>query len=121
MEHRTMTDVWTYRNPGWLDADLTGYEIEAADGDIGKVDECNREVGANYLVVDTGPWIFGKKVMLPAGVVKDIDHDSEKIFVDRTKDEIKNAPEFDEARYREPLYRDELGAYYGPRAADRRF
>jgi hypothetical protein len=26
-----------------------------------------------FLVVDTGPWILGKKVMLPAGAVKDVD------------------------------------------------
>ena len=33
----------------------------------------------------------------------------------RTKDEIKNAPEFDEERYRDQGYRDELGSYYGGR------
>jgi hypothetical protein len=30
-----------------------------------------------------------------------------------TKDEIKNAPEFDEARYTDEAYRAELGGYYG--------
>ena len=40
-----------------------------------------------------GPWIFGKKIMLPAGVLKTVDHVNEKVFVNRTKDEIKNAPE----------------------------
>ena len=48
--------------------DLTGFSVEALDGSIGKIDEASNEVGASYLVVDTGPWIFGKKVMLPAGV-----------------------------------------------------
>ena len=48
-------------------------------------------------MVDTGPWIFGKKVMLPAGVLKTVDHVNEKVFVNRTKDEIKNAPEFDDS------------------------
>ncbi|HLM36216.1 MAG TPA: hypothetical protein VK287_00350 [Gaiellaceae bacterium] len=51
--------------------------------------------------------------MLPAGLIRDIDPDTETIFVSRTKDEIKNAPEFDEKRYREQGYRDELGEYYG--------
>jgi hypothetical protein len=41
------------------------------------------------LVVDIGPWIFGKKVMLPAGVVSAIDVDDAAIKVDRTKDEIR--------------------------------
>jgi hypothetical protein len=33
--------------------------------------------------------------------------------VNRTKDEIKDSPEFDESTYREPAYRDEIGGYYG--------
>jgi hypothetical protein len=48
--------------------DLTGFDVEAADGSIGKVDEATQEVGESYLVVDTGVWIFGKKVLLPAGL-----------------------------------------------------
>lgn len=37
----------------------------------------------------------------------------------RTKDEIKEAPEFDEDRYREQDYRDELGGYYESRSDTR--
>jgi hypothetical protein len=77
---------------------LTGFSVEALDGSIGKIDEASNEVGSSYLVVDTGPWIFGKKVMLPAGVVRDVDLDTQTIFVNRTKDEIKDAPEFDQDR-----------------------
>jgi hypothetical protein len=95
------------------DIDLTGFKVEATDGDIGKVDEATHEVGGSFIVVDTAPWIFGKKVMIPAGLIRDIDPDTETIFVNRTKDEIKNAPEFDEKRYREQSYRDELATYYG--------
>lgn len=94
-------------------ADLSGYDVEATDGGIGKVDEANYEVGSAYLVVDTGPWIFGRKVLLPAGTVDRVDHDDRKVYVDRSKSEIKSAPEFDEQTYTEPVYRDKLGAYYG--------
>ena len=76
------------------------------------MDEATYDVGASYVVVDTGPWIFGKKVMLPAGVVQRVDLDSETIFVDRTKDEIKNSPEFDENLYRDESYRSQLRSYY---------
>src|SRR5215207_2166269 len=100
-----MTELWAYREPTWRDAALTGLKVEATDGSIGKIDEASHEVGAGYLVVDTGPWIFGKKVMLPAGVIQRVDHDEEKVYVNRAKDEIKNAPEFDEDRYREDEYR----------------
>ena len=92
--------------------DLSGYKVEARDGDIGKVDEATHEAGGSYVVVDTGPWIFGKKVMLPAGVIRDLNPDTESVFVNLTKDEIKNAPEFDEKHYRDQSYRSELGDYY---------
>jgi hypothetical protein len=79
------------------------------------VDNATYEAGGSYLVVDTGPWILGKKVMLPAGVVSDIDLDTEIVAVNLTKDEIKNAPEFDEERYRDDAYRSEIAGYYGAR------
>ena len=105
-------EMWNYTVQTPQNLDLTGFKVEATDGEIGKVDEATHEVGASFLIVDTGPWIFGKKMMLPAGVIRDIDPDTETIFVNRTKDEIKNAPEFDETRYSDPRYRDELGGYY---------
>ncbi len=108
------TDLWTYTSTSLSQRDLTGFSVEALDGGIGKVDNATSDIGESFLVVDTGPWIFGKKVMLPAGVVRDVDLDTETVFVNRTKDQIKNAPEFDEDRYRDPKYRNELGGYYGP-------
>jgi hypothetical protein len=66
----------------------------------------------SYIVVDTGPWIFGKKVLLPAGVVQRVDLDSETVFVNRTKDEIKDAPEFDQTNYLGDAYRSQVGDYY---------
>src|SRR6478736_5601656 len=108
MEPR-VTDIWAYTENSWSTADLTGFKVEAQDGGIGKVDEASNEVGSSYIVVDTGPWIFGKKVMLPAGVVMKVDHDDEKVFVNRTKDQIKNAPEFDDSMIKDEGYRGRLG------------
>ena len=51
--------------------------------------------------------------MLPAGVVRSVDPDAETVFVDRTKDAIKDSPEYDEDKYNDPDYRNELGSYYG--------
>ncbi|HEY8406968.1 MAG TPA: PRC-barrel domain-containing protein [Gaiellaceae bacterium] len=113
----TTTDIWVYRETSWTQRELAGFSVEAIDGSIGKVDEASNDVSASYIVVDTGPWIFGKKVMLPAGVIRDVDLDAETVFVNRTKDQIKNAPEFDEKRYRDDKYRSSLGSYYGPGGA----
>ena len=111
-------DPWTYGNAETLgvdatrNLDLTGFSVEATDGGIGKVDEATYETSRSYIVVDTGPWIFGKKVLLPAGVVQRVDLDSETVFVNRTKDVIKNAPEFDEMNYRDDAYRSQVSDYY---------
>jgi hypothetical protein len=107
------TDLWTYRDTTVVGTNLIGYSVEAIDGGIGKVDEATDDIGASYIVIDTGPWIFGKKVMLPAGVIDRVDHADETVYVSRTKDEIKSAPEFDESRYRDEAYRTELAGYYG--------
>ena len=108
-----IVEIWTYREQSYGAIDFSGYKVEAIDGDIGKVDEASNDVGSSYIVVDTGPWIFGKKVMLPAGVISNVDLDTETVFVNRTKEEIKNSPEFDPDRYRDDSYRGQLGDYYG--------
>jgi hypothetical protein len=119
MQRSAVIELWTFKDPEALgvdmtqNVDLTGFEVEATDGKIGKIDEATYEVGGSYVVVDTGPWIFGKKVLLPAGVIQRVDLDTETVFVDRMKDEIKNAPEFDESAYRDESYRSTLGSYYG--------
>jgi hypothetical protein len=110
-------DPWTYPESSRMAAgsgvDLIGFDVEATDGHIGKIDEATYDTGASYVVVDTGPWIFGKKVMLPAGTITRVDSDERKVYVDRTKEQIKNAPEFDKDTYTEPDYRDRLGDHYG--------
>lgn len=109
----TMTDMYAYPEQGWSMLDLSGYQVEATDGEIGSVDETTNEVGSGSLIVDTGPWIFGRKVMLPAGVISRIDEGDQRIWVNLTKDQIKNSPEFDETAYTDQAYRDEVGTYYG--------
>ena len=111
---QTTTDIWTFYEPSTDAANLIGFSVEATDGGIGKIDEATGETGRSQLIVDTGPWIFGKKVLLPAGVVERVDLDTETVFVSRTKDEIKNAPEFDKDELRDDEdYRSRVGGYYG--------
>ena len=109
----SVVEIWTYRDSSYVSSDLIGYRVEAIDGHIGKVDEASNQVDLNYIVVDTGPWIFGKKVLLPAGVIGSVDNENETVHVNRTKDQIKASPEFRE-NYRDEEYRDEIGTYYGP-------
>ena len=94
------TDVWTNKNREQLrydpasGLDLSGYSVEALDGSIGKIDKATYEAAQSLLIVDTGPWIFGRKVMIPAGIVDRVDEADEKVWVNRTKEQIKDAPEY---------------------------
>lgn len=88
--------VWSYRDTTWnQDRDLVGYDVEATDGSIGKIDEASTEASGQWLVVDTGFWIFGKKRLIPAGAVTGVDHDGENVMVNMTKEQIKSAPDYE--------------------------
>jgi Protein of unknown function (DUF2795) len=107
-------EIWAFRGVPTT-VDLEGYGVEAADGSVGTIDESTTKGRENYLVVDTGPWIFGKHVLLPAGVVERIDTADEKVFVNRSRDEIKNAPEYDPDNGATEPYRQQVGSYYAAR------
>jgi len=108
----TVVDMYVYAEPKWSTLDLSGFSVEALDGSIGKVDETTHEVGSGSLICDTGPWIFGTKVMIPASFISRIDENDRRIRVNLTKDQIKNAPEFDESSLHNAAYLDELATYY---------
>jgi hypothetical protein len=105
-----MTDVWTYRDETW-DQDLSGYDVEATDGSIGKIDASSNDASGSHAVVDTGFWIFGKKRLIPAGAITSVDHDARKVFVTMTKDQIKDAPDYDETTWNDDE-RTRTGDYY---------
>ncbi|MFD9467165.1 PRC-barrel domain-containing protein [Streptomyces sp. NPDC060027] len=108
-------NIWGYQPTTGHTAgtDLTGYKVEATDGSIGKVDKHSDDVDSSYLVVDTGVWIFGKHVLLPAGTVHRVDQAERKIYVALTKDQIKNSPEFDKDKHvSDAGYHEQVAGYY---------
>jgi hypothetical protein len=109
-------NVWTYRAS--LSTDLTnpsilvGYDVEATDASIGKIDKASTETSRQYVVVDTGFWIFGKKRLVPAGVVTNVDHGDHTVYVAMTRDEIKQAPDYKDVKNATGAYYDEYSSYY---------
>jgi hypothetical protein len=103
-------EPWEYRSDvGFAKGtDLTGYTVVAADGVIGHV-EATYDSRPAYLEVDVGSF-FGREVMLPAGLVERIDSAEKKVYVDRTRDQIKDAPRYDQAHRVD--YWESLGSYY---------
>ena len=98
------TGTWT---------DLVGYDVEATDGHIGKIDEATYEVGSSYVVVDTGPWIFGSTVMLPAGTISRLTAPAGGPTSPAARTRSRAAPKFDKDACQDPDYRDRVGEYYG--------
>jgi hypothetical protein len=93
---------------------VIGYEVEAVDGRIGEIDEASYFASAAYVVVDTGWWIFGKKRLIPAGLVTDVDHERQVVFVSCDKEQIRNAPDYDQElmAQEDRKYHSTLGDYY---------
>jgi hypothetical protein len=109
-------NMWTYADEHLTGPiDIEGFKVEAIDGEIGKVDEATYDVGSSSIVVDTGPWIFGRKVVIPAGLIDTLDRPNGRVGLRLTKDQIKNSPEYDPAidDFRTEAYRERLGSYYG--------
>ena len=100
-------DLWAYRSDSLARRNLTGMFLEALDGAIGRVDETANDRGACYLFVETGPWVFRRRVLVPAGLISYVDGSTETVFADRTKAQIKGTPDFDENRLGDPAYREQ--------------
>ena len=92
--------------------DLAGYSVEATDGHIGEIDEVSFDAGSGSIIVDTGFWIFGKKRMVPAGMIDKIDDEARTVSLSCSKADVKAAPDYDPDRADDAAHRDEVGDHY---------
>ena len=73
------------------------------------VDESGR---FRYLVIDTGFWIFGKKVLLPVGRAS-IDYSQERVYAKGlTKEQAESLPEYDDSMTIDYNYEDRVRRVY---------
>jgi hypothetical protein len=109
-----MNDVWRYRDSAWSEGDeVVGYDVQATDGSIGTIDGATADTDAAHIVVDTGFWIFGKRRLIPAGLVTAVDHDARTVAVSLSKDQVQAGPDYDDADWDERS-RTRHMEYYGP-------
>ena len=118
-EETAMSDMWTYRDSTWTTSnDLVGYDVEATDGYIGKIDEATYDAFGvlrrrRHRVLDLRQEASG-----PRGRGHQVDQESEAVHVNLTKEQVKGAPDYDrddwddESRTR---YNDYYGSPYGVR------
>ena len=65
-----------------------------------------------YLVVDTGSWLTDRKVLISPKWIKRISFDESKIFVDLSRNKIKQSPEYTENSLINKDYETRLHQYY---------
>jgi hypothetical protein len=101
---------------------IIGHHIEARDGGIGHVEDFlleDRTWEIRYLVVNTGNWLPGKKVVIAPLWISDVSWKGSNVFIDLSRDAIKGSPPYDPKQPVDADYADRLHDHYGRPRYDR--
>jgi hypothetical protein len=96
--------------------EVSGYQIHAADGQIGHVEDfivSDEDWVIRYLVADTRKWLPGRSVLVSPEWVQKISWDKQEVYVDATKEAVKNCPEYDPSEPVNHEYEVRLYDYFG--------
>jgi hypothetical protein len=94
---------------------VTGYDIEATDGDIGHVEDFiidDATWAIRYLVVATKNWWPGKKVLISPQWIERISWPKSKVFINLSREFIKSSPEFTDESLLNRHYESTLYGHY---------
>lgn len=94
---------------------LEGFSLKETDGEIGEVDEFyfdDVRWTIRYLVIKTGNWLSGRKVLISPKALLTPDWDNEEFSVNLTREQIKNSPDIDTDKPVSRQHEEELSAYY---------
>jgi uncharacterized protein YrrD len=100
----------------WKASHLDGYAIEALDGRLGVVSDFlfdDTSWSIRWLVVDTGKWLTGRKVLLPVSVLGHVDESRKAFSVRLTMQQIKDSPDVDADRPVSRQMESSVYDYYG--------
>jgi uncharacterized protein (TIGR02271 family) len=96
--------------------DLIGSDLYSGNEKIGSVHDLlvDDEGRFRYLVVDTGPWIFGKKVLLPVGRTR-MSVSDHRVYVDGlTRDQVNDLPKYDDLQPVDYDHEEQVRNVYRP-------
>jgi len=82
-------------------AKINGYAIKASDGLLGDVSDFlfdDATWSVRWLVVDTGNWLSGRKVLLPPTVLGGVDQSAKEFQVKLTKQQVRDSPDIETQR-----------------------
>jgi len=94
---------------------VTGYHIEASDGEIGHVEDFiidDENWAIRYLIVDTRNWWTGKKVLIAPQWIERVSWSESKVFINLSRETIKQSPEYTEALLLTRDYETRLHGHY---------
>ncbi|MEW5745310.1 MAG: PRC-barrel domain-containing protein [Nitrospirota bacterium] len=95
--------------------EVSGYTLLATDGEAGQVEDflvSDDEWTIRYLVIDTGEWLQGRRVLIAAQWVTGFALTQQALRVDLTRESIKNSPQYDPAIQVSRGYEEQLYDYY---------
>jgi uncharacterized protein YrrD len=95
--------------------EVTGYDIHATDGVIGAVEDFiidDTTWKIDFLIVETGNWFSGKKVIISPHWIKNVKWEEQKVTINHLKEEVKNSPEYNSSKPINDSYEHELNDYY---------
>jgi hypothetical protein len=95
---------------------LFGWSIGAVDGDIGHVGDVyfdDRRWAVCYVVVDTGPWLVGRSVLVSPQSVDRVDRARQKLRTDLTRRQVALSPDVDSVKPVSRQHELELCHCYG--------
>jgi hypothetical protein len=96
--------------------DTIDHAIHAGDGDVGHVDDFLVDDDGwriRYMIVDTGTWLPGHKVLIAPQWIKEFDWSEARVIVDLTRDAIKKSPAYEPGRPIARDYESQLHGHYG--------
>ena len=106
-------ELWRLRKDvGDAFAQIDGYAVEAPDGFVGTVALARREHRGAFLIVLGGPWNGGRTLMLPAGLIRQVERTTRLVHLSCTRAQVVAAPPFENDRYQDSAYRSELSEHY---------
>jgi len=95
---------------------VTGYHIEATDGELGHVDGFivdDEAWAVRYIEVATKNWWPGKKVLVSPAWIDWVSWADSKVYVGLSREAIQSAPEFVDFTEITREYEDRLYSHYG--------
>jgi hypothetical protein len=96
--------------------DLNGFTIHAEGREIGTVEDLyfdDIHWTIRYLVVDTGNWLTGRRVLISPRSLEGVDWQARIISVRLTCEQVENSPDVAIDKPVSRQHEEELSAYYG--------